>query len=47
LAPGAKAIVYFQVPQNVLTSVDAGSSGTVAIYASSVGAPQTVTIASQ
>lgn len=47
LAPGAKAIVYFQVPQNVLTSVDAGSSGTVAIYAGQVGSPQSVTIASQ
>jgi hypothetical protein len=47
LAPGAKAIVYFQVPQNVLTSVDAGSSGTVAIYAGQVGAPESVTIASQ
>jgi hypothetical protein len=47
LAPGARAIVYFEVPQNVLTTVDAGSSGAVAIYAGNVGAPQTVTIASQ
>ena len=47
LQPGAKAIVYFKIPQNVLTSVDAGSSGAVAIYAGNVGAPQTVTIASQ
>jgi hypothetical protein len=39
--------VYFQVPQNVLTTVDAGSSGTVAIYAGQVGAPESVTIASQ
>lgn len=47
LQPGAKVIVYFKVPQNVLTSVDAGSSGSVAIYAGKVGSPQTVTIASQ
>jgi hypothetical protein len=47
LQPGAKAIVYFKVPQNTLTSIDAGSSGTVAIYAGQVGAPETVTIASQ
>lgn len=47
LQPGAKAIVYFEVPKNVLTTVDAGSSGAVAIYAGNVGAPQTVTIASQ
>jgi hypothetical protein len=47
LQPGAKVIVYFKVPQNVLTSVDAGSAGSVAIYAGKVGAPQTVTVASQ
>jgi hypothetical protein len=47
LQPGANAIVYFKIPQNVLTTVDAGSSGSVAIYAGNVGAPQTVTIASQ
>ncbi len=47
LKPGATAIVYFRLPQSVLTTVDAGSSGSVAIYAGEVGAPQTVTIASQ
>lgn len=47
LQPGAKAIIYFEIPKNVLTTVDAGSSGAVAIYAGNVGAPQTVTIASQ
>ena len=47
LQPGAEAIVYFKIPQNVLTTVDAGTSGAVAIYAGNVGAPQTVTIASQ
>ncbi len=47
LKPGASAVVYFRLPQSVLTTVDAGSSGSVAIYAGEVGAPQTVTIASQ
>ena len=47
LQPGAKAIVYFKVPQNVLTSVDAGASSSVAIYAGQVGSPVTVTIAAK
>jgi len=47
LAPGAKAIIYFKVPQNLLTSVDAGSSASVALYAGKVGSPITVTIASK
>lgn len=47
LKPGDKAVVYFQVPNGVLTTVDAGSQGSVAIYAGSVGAPQSVTVQSQ
>ena len=47
MPPGAEAIVYYKIPQTILTTVDAGSSGSVAIYAGNVGAPQTVTIASQ
>lgn len=47
LAPGEKAIIYFKVPQNILTTVDAGASSSVAIYAGQVGAPQTVTVASK
>ena len=47
LQPGAKAIVYFQVPQNTLTSVDAGAAGSVGIYAGQVGSPVTVTIAAK
>ena len=47
LQPGAKAIVYFKIPQNILTSVDAGASSAVAIYAGSVGSPVTVTIAAK
>jgi hypothetical protein len=47
LPPGAKAIVYFQVPNGVLSTVDAGSSASVSIYAGNVGAPQSVTAQSQ
>ena len=47
LQPGAKAIVYFKVPQNLLTSVDAGASSSIGIYAGQVGSPKTVTIAAK
>jgi len=47
LAPGQKAIVYFKVPQNLLTSVDAGSSSSVAVYAGKVGSPVSVTVAAK
>ena len=44
LKPGDKAIVYFEVPTGVLSTVDSGSSSSVALYSGSVGAPQSVTI---
>ncbi|MBI1829174.1 MAG: hypothetical protein HY222_07370 [Thaumarchaeota archaeon] len=47
LKPGDKAIVYFQVPNGVLSTVDAGSQSSVAIYAGNVGAPQTITVESK
>jgi len=47
LKPGDKAIVYFQVPIGILSTVDAGSQSSVAIYAGSVGAPQSVTVESK
>ncbi len=47
LKPGDKAIVYFQVPVGILSTVDAGSQSSVAIYAGSVGAPQSVTVESK
>ena len=47
LKPGDRAIVYFQVPNGVLSTVDAGSQSSVAIYAGSVGAPQSVTVESK
>ena len=47
LKPGDKAVVYFQVPTGILSTVDAGSQSSVAIYAGSVGAPQSVTVESK
>lgn len=47
LKPGDKAIVYFQVPTGILSTVDAGSQSSVAVYAGSVGAPQSVTVESK
>ena len=47
LKPGDKAIVYYQVPSGILSTVDAGSQSSVAIYAGSVGAPQSVTVESK
>ncbi len=45
LNPGAAAIVYFRLPNSVLTPVDSGASVTVNIFAGNVGGPQTVTVA--
>ena len=47
LKPGDKAIVYFQIPSGILSTVDAGSQSSVAIYAGNVGAPQSVTVESK
>jgi hypothetical protein len=47
LKPGDKAVVYFQVPPGILSTVDAGSQSSVAIYAGNVGAPQSVTVESK
>jgi hypothetical protein len=44
LNPGAQLIVYYRVPNNVLTQVDAGSSVTTNIFAGNVGGPTTVTV---
>ncbi len=44
LKPGDKVIVYYQVPTGILSTVDAGSQSNVAIYAGSVGAPQSITV---
>ncbi len=47
LKPGDKAVVYFQVPNGILSTVDSGSASSVALYAGSVGSPQSVTVQSQ
>jgi len=47
LKPGDKAIVYFQVPNGVLSTVDSGSQSSVAVYAGNVGAPTSVTVESK
>ena len=47
LKPGDKAVVYFWIPSGILGTVDAGSQSSVAIYAGSVGAPQSVTVESK
>ena len=47
LKPGDRAVVYFQVPTGILSTVDSGSQSSVAIYAGNVGAPQSVTVESK
>lgn len=47
LKPGDRAVVYFQVPSGILSTVDAGSQSSVAIYAGNVGAPQSITVESK
>jgi hypothetical protein len=47
LKPGDRAVVYFQIPSGVLSTVDAGSQSSVAIYAGNVGAPQSITVESK
>lgn len=47
LKPGDRAVVYFQIPVGILGTVDAGSQSSVAVYAGSVGAPQSVTVESK
>ena len=44
LKPGDRAVVYFQIPNGILSTVDSGSASSVALYAGSVGAPQSITI---
>lgn len=44
LTPGAQMIVYFRIPNGILTQVDTGSTVTANIYAGSVGAPSSVTV---
>jgi len=45
LNPGAAAIIYWQVPNGVFTSLDSGAVTTVSIFAGKVGAPQSIRVA--
>ena len=44
LSPGASAIIYFQLTNGTLTSLDSGAQVTLNIFAGKAGAPQSVTI---
>ncbi len=44
LVPGQSAIVYFQLINGTLTSLDAGINTSVNIFAGKAGAPQSVTV---
>ena len=44
LTPGQAAIVYFQLNNGTLTSLDAGINTSVNIFAGGAGAPQSVTV---
>ena len=45
LSPGERAIIYFQIPQEKITTLDAGASTTLNIFAGEAGAPLSVIIA--
>jgi len=47
LIPGQSAIVYFQLSNGTLTSLDSGINTSVNIFAGKAGAPQSVTVAGQ
>ena len=44
LAPGASTVIYFQLTNGTLTSLDSGAQTTVNIFAGKAGAPQSVTV---
>jgi len=45
LNPGERAVVYFRVPDGVLSPLDSGASTSLNVFAGQVSAPQTVTVA--
>ncbi|WP_232202961.1 MULTISPECIES: hypothetical protein [Nitrosopumilus] len=45
LNPGDRMIIYFKVPDGTLSSLDAGATSSLNIFAGKTGAPQSVTIA--
>ena len=44
LTPGSSAVIYFQLTNGTLTSLDSGLNTSVNIFAGKTGAPQSVTI---
>jgi hypothetical protein len=47
LLPGGIALVYYQIPNGTLTSLDSGVNTSLNIYASKAGSPQVITIQSR
>ena len=47
LDPGAAAIIYFQLTNGTVSSVDGGAQSSVSVFAGKVGAPQSISIASK
>ncbi len=47
LDPGQAAIIYFQLNNGTVTTVDGGSSTSVSVFAGKVGAPQSISISSK
>jgi len=45
LNPGDRMVIYFQIPDGTLSSLDAGATSSLNIFAGKTGAPQSVTIA--
>jgi hypothetical protein len=39
LSPGERGIIYFQIPAGKVTTLDAGASTTLNIFAGEAGAP--------
>ena len=44
LLPGERMIVYFHIPNGILSTTDAGASTSVSVYAGQTGAPISVTV---
>jgi hypothetical protein len=44
LSPGDAAVIYFHLNNATITSLDAGVSTSVGIFAGKAGAPQSVTV---
>jgi hypothetical protein len=47
ISPGQSAIIYYQLANGTITSLDSGVSTTVSIFAGKAGGPQSVTVIGQ